>query len=378
MDMLALEERARGSLLGLAWGDVLGCPIEGWRKEDVERVYGTYTSLPEEYPLERIHPTREVRRRLRPLGVHSDDTQQALALIAVCLAGPWSPARWAEWLVVAMQRGALRGYGRNFQQAVHKLGRGSPPEHAGSASAGMGAAMRVTPLGALYRDKPDELAKVAMESSLVTHGDVRAGALAFAVARASALLIEGLTADAVRARLADDVAAVETAWLDQRPGWGIDRSGKHLVSRSIRDLFAALPRDLAGLRAVIAERAKPHLVPGFVNAQVNEGFVILGGLHGLAVGLFPSGTPAELLSSIMCQGNDTDTVGAIAGGLLGARFGIGWIPTPRLRDGLRLEVYADALVTRDGAPERRDGFIERERELTEEEKQFQNKMVATS
>ena len=45
--MLALEERARGSLLGLAWGDVLGCPIEGWRKDDVERVYGEYTSLPE-------------------------------------------------------------------------------------------------------------------------------------------------------------------------------------------------------------------------------------------------------------------------------------------------------------------------------------------
>ncbi|MFS8070423.1 MAG: ADP-ribosylglycohydrolase family protein, partial [Byssovorax sp.] len=182
----------------------------------------------------------------------------------------------------------------------------------------------------------------------------------------------------VRARLADDVAEVETAWLEQRPGWGIDRSGKHLISRSIRDLFAKLPRDLAGLRAVISERAKPHLVPGFVNAQVNEGFVMLGGLHGLAVGLFPSGAPAELLSSIMCQGNDTDTVGAIAGGLLGARFGIGWIPTARLRDGHRLEVYADALVTRDGAPERRDGFIERERELTEEEKQFQLKMVSTS
>ena len=48
----------------------------------------------------------------------------------------------------------------------------------------------------------------------------------------------------------------------------------------------------------------------------------------------------------------------------------------RLRDGPRLEVYADALVTRDGAPERRDGFIERERELTDEEKRFQAQLIA--
>lgn len=376
MDMPAWEDRARGTLLGLAWGDVLGCPIEGWRKDDIERVYGAYTSLPEEYPLDRIQPTREVRRRLRPLGIHSDDTQQALALIAVCLGGPWSPARWAEWLVVAMQRGALRGYGRNFQQAVHKLARGAPPEHAGSTSAGMGAAMRVAPLGAIYRDRPEELAQVTMESSLVTHGDLNAGALAFAVARSTALLIGGESAAAVRARLADDVAAVELEWVEHRPGWGIDRSGKTLISQGIRALFAALPDDLAGLRACLCEHARPHLGRGYTRAQVNHGFALLGGLHGLAVGLFPTGSPADLLASIMRQGDDTDTVGAIAGGLLGARYGTEWIPIDRLRDGPRLEVYADALVTRDGAPERRDGFIERERELTDEEKRFQAQLIA--
>ena len=376
--MPAWEDRARGTLLGLAWGDVLGCPIEGWRKDEIERVYGAYTSLPDDYPFDRIHDSREVRRRLRPLGIHSDDTQQALALIAVCLGGPWSPARWAEWIVVAMQRGALRGYGRNFQQAVHKLARGAPPEHAGSSSAGMGAAMRVAPLGAIYRDRPEELAQVAMESSLVTHGDLRAAVLAFAVARSTALLVGGESAAAVRARLADDVAAVELEWVEHRPGWGIDRSGTTLISQTIRALFAALPDDLAGLRAVVSERARAHLARGFTRAHVNQGFALLGGLHGLAVGLFPAGTPADLLASIMRQGDDTDTVGAIAGGLLGARFGTAWIPIDRLRDGPRLEVYADALVTRDGAPERRDGFIERERELTDEEKHFQMVMIASS
>lgn len=31
-------ERARGAFLGLAWGDVFGCPIEGWRANSIARV----------------------------------------------------------------------------------------------------------------------------------------------------------------------------------------------------------------------------------------------------------------------------------------------------------------------------------------------------
>src|SRR5262245_50224532 len=118
LETSTIDDRIRGSLLGLAWGDVLGSPIEGWRRTEIERVFGAYSGLPEQYPLELI-PSREMRRRLRPLGLHSDDTQQALVLINVCLAArPWSLGLWAQWLLVAMQRGAFRGYGRNFQEAT--------------------------------------------------------------------------------------------------------------------------------------------------------------------------------------------------------------------------------------------------------------------
>jgi ADP-ribosylglycohydrolase len=60
--------------------------------------------------------------------------------------------------------GAWRGYGRNFSSAVHKLAKGKKPQHSGSTSAGIGAAMRVA-LGALYRDNPEVLAEAVMESS---------------------------------------------------------------------------------------------------------------------------------------------------------------------------------------------------------------------
>lgn len=370
-----MEERARGSLLGLAWGDVLGSPVEGWRRTEIERVYGVYSDLPEDYPLDLI-PSHETRRHLRPLGMHSDDTQQALALINVCLTvRPWSLGLWGQWLVVAMQRGAFRGYGRNFQEAIHKLSRGAPPEHSGSPSAGMGAAMRVAPLGALFRDREEELAKVAMESSLVTHGDIRAGALAFAIAQTTALLINGTPVSEVRRRLAGDVDAVETDWLNAQRGWGMDRSAGHIVSETIALILGQEFPDFDSLRQAISQASRPHLAAGFIKAHPNQGFVLLGGLHALVMGLWPECAPNDLLSEMIRQGYDTDTVAAICGGVLGARYGTGWIPLDRLRDRKRLEAYADALVSRDAPPENRETFVEKEYDLTLAEKQFQVDIV---
>jgi hypothetical protein len=32
------DDRVRGSFLGLAWGDVFGCPVEGWRSGAIQQV----------------------------------------------------------------------------------------------------------------------------------------------------------------------------------------------------------------------------------------------------------------------------------------------------------------------------------------------------
>src|SRR5262245_43438281 len=93
------HDRIRGSLLGLAWGDAFGCPVEGWQTETIRKVFGDYRQLPDDYPLDQLVPLgKRVLRHLRPLGLHTDDTQQALALVNVCLSG-WWPEAWGEWLV---------------------------------------------------------------------------------------------------------------------------------------------------------------------------------------------------------------------------------------------------------------------------------------
>ena len=346
---------------------MLGCPIEGWGAAEIASTFGGYPALPDVYP-STIPPKR--KKRLRPLGIHSDDTQQALALLWVCLTG-WSAKAWGQCLVRGDALKAWRGTGRHFDGAVEKLKKGGAAETAGSASAGIGAAMRIAPLGALYFDQSRRLAEVAIESSAVTHGDLRSITLSYAVAFASARLVAGATALAVRGELPDAVAEAEDEWLYTRAKWTIDRAGRHQVSLGLARLFAAMPEDVTQLGPRVVALATPYLLPEFLPAHPNHGFALLGGLYGLAAGLVVDVDPATALLAIVQQGEDTDTVAAIAGGVLGARFGSDWVPKQKLIDHHRLGLYAEALVARKAPPESLDALLQHEAMLTATEKAFQ-------
>jgi ADP-ribosylglycohydrolase len=376
--MVAEQERIKGSLLGLAWGDVFGCPVELWSGEQIAAVYGSYTELPQEHPLDRIAPLgKKVLKYLRPLGLHSDDTQQCLALLQVCLSpGGWSSQVWGQLLVRGMKEQAWRGYGRNFRVAVDRLERGESPRRSGSPSPGIGSVMRIGPVGALYRDHPDRLAQVVFESSLSTHANIQAGAGAYAVAWAVAALVSGLDAAEVMARLPDEVAAEESNWLRGHADWTFDRSAGPLVSQCLRSLFAPPSCDPKQTQERISALARPHLPPEFRLAHPNQGHVLLGGLHALAVALTVD-EPVRALTELVALGHDTDTVGAICGSLLGARFGLDWVPRQRLLDGAILQAYAEAMVTRTAAPEEIPAFLKREAMWTWREEDFQRAVLAS-
>ena len=371
------DDRVAGSLWGLAWGDAFGCPIESWRTAEIEQVHGRYDELPTEYPFERIVPLGPKRlKRLRPLGLYSDDTQQALGLLQICLSeAGWSPRAWGGLLVEGHSRRAWRGTGRNFAAAVARLSKGVPPERAANPTAGIGAVMRIGPLGALLRDDEALLARVTFEASLTTHGDVRSGAMAFAVALAVAELVRGRSAAEVLASLPGRIAEQERLWIEERPDWQVERSTGRQVSACLAALVADFPADPAALAARVSEIARPHLPPGQTVANPNQGFVLLGGLHALLVGLGPWQGPAALLAGLVRHGYDTDTVAAICGSLLGARFGTAWVPRERLLERERLLGYAQALIGRRAEQESRDAFLLREAELTEWEDRFQEDVV---
>lgn len=379
---LPSDLRARGALLGLAWGDALGAPVEGWDAARIRRVHGTYRDLPTRQPWARLGSEGcSVLSRLRPLGAYTDDTQLALALGLTAVSpgakpgsglgpGPhWSVAMWVEFLVEGQRRHAWRGTGARFREAVERLARGVDPRTSGAASAGVGAAMRVAPLGVLARGDEAWLRRATFTSSLVTHADIRAAGLSYAVAWAVDALTRGVPRGDVAGALPQRLRDAESEWLHGHADWVMDRRPGHMLSEALEELIRRWPRDAPALQGEILRLGRR----GFDDAgepHPNHPYALLGGLHALGVGLLLDGPPRERLAELVGLGGDTDTVAAIAGSLLGARFGDGWVPRERLLESERLGAWASALA-RGGAAEGPEDLLARERVGTAREEAYQ-------
>ncbi|MBO0859046.1 MAG: ADP-ribosylglycohydrolase family protein [Chloracidobacterium sp.] len=372
-----IMQKIRGSLLGLAWGDVLGCPVEYWSKDLIAKVYNNYGALPSEYPFSSIPKEDHIWRHLRPLGLHSDDTQQALTLIQVCLhPGGWKLERWVEYLLSGRRENAWRGTGRNFRGALDRLSRGISPLRCGSPSAGIGGAMRIAPLGAIYREDIGTLERVVFESTYTTHADVRAVSLALSVAACCAMLINGLSESAIRIELPELIERFEES-LKHVDGVHIeDPSHCYAVSNTLREALENDWQNLEDFRSWLRESARSYISDsGSLELLPNHPFVLLGGIHALRAGLWPDSRPGELLVDVIQQGGDADTVGAITGAILGARYGADWIPISQLMDAPALSAYAESLISRN-LPESFDDFIARESRLSLIERDFQLELLS--
>ncbi|MNV11772.1 ADP-ribosylglycohydrolase [compost metagenome] len=374
--MIEQSDRIKGSLFGLLWGDVLGCPVETWKDFQIKNVYGKYSDLPTSFPFDKMEKVDEkFLKRARPLGLYSDDGQQALALLNICCNDKgWKKESWSSMLKDGAESEIWRGTGRFFNDAVRRLSTGVREEKSGSQSSGIGSAMRVGPLGAYFRDDIEALEKAIFESSAITHADIAAIAFSFAIADAVHMFVNGYTIDEVKANLGSHVMAFENQIFHGYADWNINRSKDNLVSNTINSLLIDYDfelKDLNKVREKISELAKPHLAEGFVKAHPNQGFVLTGGMHALVMALQNQLNPQEALISIVNMGYDTDTVAAIAGSILGARYGYDWIPKERILDIKRVEKYANAMVDFSAKVENKEKFIENEKTLTLREKRFQ-------
>lgn len=371
------ENQIKGSLYGLMWGDVLGCPVETWMESDIETIYGNYTKMPVSYPLDKIKQWDKKRiQRLRPIGLYSDDGQQALALIHTCLQPKgWHAMNWRNLLVNGMEKDAWRGTGGFFNKAVKRMQQGIRTDQTGSHSAGIGSAMRIGPLGALYRNDREALLKASLESPLMTHADIRAATFSYVVAFVVSSFINGKSVLEITSALKEEAEKAENTILSVYKTWNVDTEGKHQVSEAIKFLFAEPVTDLEKTKKDLSTFAKPFLAAGFSKAHPNQGFVLTGGMHALAVSLqedIPS--PNEALLDIIKLGYDTDTVAAIAGTMLGARFGDEWVDKSRLMEHTRIETYANALISLETPVETSKLFIANEALLTKKEKEFQRNL----
>lgn len=333
--MITKESQIRGAFLGLAYGDILGCPTESLSMQEIHDLFGEYTQLPLSYDPSIL----EAFPRLRPPGEHSDDTQQAMLLTLACLhPGGYTSSRFAHYLTHAYEKKACRGYGNRFEQAVKNLLNGTSFQKSGSFSAGIGAAMRVLPAALLYADQPAQLKQVITEQSAITHADVRAIAIAYALGYTVAKVLSGMSRENIIETLPGEVFDFEEYVVTKYASWNIEKSAVHEVSMALSYVLSKSIDDTPYIRERILDLSG--------TASVNDPYALAGGIHALVMGLQKDIDPHAQLLSICQLGSDTDTVAAMAGAILGARFGDTWIPTSLFLHEKRILAYAQSLLSK--------------------------------
>jgi ADP-ribosylglycohydrolase len=313
-----LRDRAEGALLGLAIGDALGMPTQTLSRQ---RILSTTGPIQGFLPAPPEHP---IARGL-PAGAVTDDTEQALLLADVVIAGGGRidprllAERLAAWEDDMRARGSADLLGPSTRSAVAAVLAGVPPEQAGRHGATNGAAMRIAPIGLVQPagDLPALVDRVA-EACLVSHDTSIAIAGAAAVAAAVSGALDGLDHDECVA------LAVRAAALGARRG--------HWTAGA--DVATRIEAAVSLVRTVERGRA-----PAEVLAQVGTSLATQESVPAAfaMLALHPL-DPWAACCEAASLGGDTDTIAAMAGAMGGARTGAAGFPAYAV--GTVLEVNA--------------------------------------
>ena len=314
-----LRDRARGTMLGLAVGNLLGIPMESQWFHDID----------ERFPRGvREIDSREVDRSM------DDDLAQAVDLGEALVEGGDYVQEFADRLVIwARENG--RGMGYLTYRVILLLEEGHPaPEAArldyeANPIAPNGGVMRCAPVALARHGRPDLLVSDSVNTCMVTHHAT--------TCQWSCIIVNSVIALLLRNQAIDIRALIETAYADGCPD---------LLAQASRD---EIPNEV--LSAISSGRPIPTDATWLRQDQVLIGHTLLA----LQVGLWAAVTPLgfeSALRQIVEGGGDTDTNGAVAGAVLGARYGVSAIPQRWLdcipqRD--RIEQLADDLLALESA-----------------------------
>lgn len=332
--------RAYGALAGLALGDALGMPTQALSPQQIRAVYGRVTGLVDADASQPYAPGMAA-------GSVTDDTEQALLVASLLVAGRGSLTRVAldahefahallAWEDSMIERGSLDLLGPSTKAALERVRGGEDPLAVGGEGTTNGAAMRVTPIGiAVSTADPEAFADAVWSSCRVTHATRQGFQSAALVAAAVSLGIDSArsTAPDLRALLWKAVTFVDS--LPARGAWtpdpGVIAATRRAMQLSVNPASSSL-ECLA--QQVGTSVASAHSIP--------MAFALLA----------RSPSPASLLDAANI-GGDTDTIGAIAGAILGAALGVEVLDgydLARVKEVSRLDlrsVASDLLALRD-------------------------------
>ena len=348
---MQLQDRCRGLMVGLAVGNLLGIPCEGWPREEIRLAWPD--------------GVRDIEAE--PGYPDDDDLAQAVILAAACHGADaldtddlarrfWV---WGEENGLGMGHATNmtltyyggsppRCYGARSRSARR---RGSTPpafrvarepvglpaleasraawEDADGKTAGNGAVMRCAPLAIRWRHDDAALVRNTVVSAVVTHWDPRCIWSAVFVNLAIASLLREPPDGALQ--LVERAERARETLGDALAPFGIDAPVPAKVTKALDAADVTAPEEI-GL----------------------DGWDMGYTLKAMQVALWCAHRAADFeaaLIAVVSAGGDTDTNGAVAGAVLGARFGLDAIPrrwrdkvATMRADRVAMEVWADRLV----------------------------------
>ena len=326
------QSRVIGALVGVHAGDSLGATLEFKTHTDIKSRYpnglrsiigGGFFEWPAGHATDDTDMTRGVLLAYRDLGrrrqtAPSAQQQQALARnpAAATEKSNDDVVKMAADYFVDWYNGDWPGRKRGRRPADignatvmglrrYKNSRNLEKAGAGVGNAGNGSLMRCIPT-ALFQPDQALLVDESLRISRVTHDDPRCTVACAAYNTIAARLIDG-------ALPADAVAAGEAVAVALEPEGGPEKAAAGPVTAAIR----------RGKTLSIADTARDGSPPDISGKC--SGYVLDSLILAVAAVLDPRSFE-DVVVDVVRVGHDTDTNGAIAGGLLGSRDGVEAIP----------------------------------------------------
>lgn len=310
--------RAHGALAGLALGDALGMPTQAMSPQQIHAVYGRITGLVDGDASQPYAPGM-------PAGSVTDDTEQALLIASLLVRGRGtSSGRVAlgavefahallAWEDSMIRRGSLDLLGPSTKAALERVRAGEDPLTVGGAGTTNGAAMRVTPIGiAMPTADPQAFAEAVWSSCRVTHATRQGFQSAALVAAAVSFGIDAARSPSLDLRSLLWKAVTYVDSLPERGAWTPDPD---VVAATRRAMQLASNPSSSSLECLVEQVgtsvASAHAIP-------------------MAFALLARNPSPQALMDAANIGGDTDTIGAIAGAILGAALGVEVLPTDSL------------------------------------------------
>ena len=302
--------RAYGALAGLALGDALGMPTQAMSPEQIRAVYGRITGLVDGDASQPYAPGM-------PAGSVTDDTEQALLVASLLVRGRGSSSgrvaldagefahALLAWEDSMIERGSLDLLGPSTKAALERVRAGEDPLTVGGAGTTNGAAMRVTPIGiAMPTADPEAFADAVWSSCQVTHATRQGFQSAALVAAAVSFGIDAARSPSLDLR---SLLWKALSYVDSLPERGAWTPDPDVVAATRRAMQLTANPTSSSLECLVEQ----------VGTSVASAQAI-----PMAFALLARDPSPQALLDAANIGGDTDTIGAIAGAILGAALGV--------------------------------------------------------